>query len=198
VLEQPEGCGNQTPSARKLFLRANLIYVPNIKMKRKPKSRSVHNFGTCVWRTDAHLATCVKKIVFQCRKNRILSSASLSPQCHTACPPSFNWSENYVLCHCQTCRDIVWPAPLNSGFSHVCENLKQCPTPATSAMHRLAKHLHPQARPLTLMNNLFSQYENNLLVNMQFKATYTYTVRYPIWDCGLTKNCGHVRDMVDF
>ena len=22
--------------------------------------------------------------------------------------------------------------------------------------------------------------------------------RYPIWDCSLTKNCGHVRDMVDF
>jgi len=22
--------------------------------------------------------------------------------------------------------------------------------------------------------------------------------RYPIWICGLTKNCGHVRDMVDF
>ena len=24
------------------------------------------------------------------------------------------------------------------------------------------------------------------------------SARYPIWDCGLTKNCGQVRDMVDF
>jgi len=30
ALEQ--GCGEQTPSARKLFFRANLLYVPNIKM----------------------------------------------------------------------------------------------------------------------------------------------------------------------
>jgi len=27
-----QGCGKQTPSARKLFYRANLLYVPNIKM----------------------------------------------------------------------------------------------------------------------------------------------------------------------
>jgi len=27
-----QGCGKQTPNARKLFLRANLLYVPNIKM----------------------------------------------------------------------------------------------------------------------------------------------------------------------
>jgi len=30
ALEQ--GCGKQTPSARKLFFRANLVYIPNIKV----------------------------------------------------------------------------------------------------------------------------------------------------------------------
>jgi len=30
ALEQ--GCGKQTPSARKLFFRANLLYVPDVKM----------------------------------------------------------------------------------------------------------------------------------------------------------------------
>jgi len=30
ALEQ--GCGEQTPSARKLFVRANLLYIPNVKM----------------------------------------------------------------------------------------------------------------------------------------------------------------------
>jgi len=43
-----------TPSAMKLFFRANLLRVPHIKMYRRPRSRSVHNFGTCVYRTDAH------------------------------------------------------------------------------------------------------------------------------------------------
>ena len=51
ALEQ--GCGKQRPRARKLFFRANLLYVPNIKMQRRLRCRSVHNFGTCVWRTAA-------------------------------------------------------------------------------------------------------------------------------------------------
>ena len=46
-------CGKQTPSDRKLFFRANLPDVPNIKMYRRLISRSVHNFGTCAWRTEA-------------------------------------------------------------------------------------------------------------------------------------------------
>jgi len=32
ALEQPEGCGRQTLSARKLFSQANLLYVPDFKM----------------------------------------------------------------------------------------------------------------------------------------------------------------------
>ena len=35
ILPRPaleQGCGKQTPSARKLFFRVNLLYVPNIKM----------------------------------------------------------------------------------------------------------------------------------------------------------------------
>jgi len=37
----------------KLFFRANLLYVPNIKMQRRLKSRSVHNFSTREKRTAA-------------------------------------------------------------------------------------------------------------------------------------------------
>jgi len=51
ALEQ--SCGKQTLRDRKLFSRANFLYVPNIKMQSRSRSRSVHNFGTCVWRTAA-------------------------------------------------------------------------------------------------------------------------------------------------
>ena len=51
ALEQ--GCGEQKPSVRKLFSRANLLDVPNIKTEWRPRSRSVHNFGTCIGRTAA-------------------------------------------------------------------------------------------------------------------------------------------------
>ena len=61
ALEQ--GCGKQTPSAGKLFSRANLLYVPNIKMYRRLRSGSVHNFGTCVWRTATQWRLPEKKRV---------------------------------------------------------------------------------------------------------------------------------------
>ena len=39
--------GRRARGYRKLILRVNLLYVPNIKMQRRLRSRSVHNFGTC-------------------------------------------------------------------------------------------------------------------------------------------------------
>ena len=66
-----QDCRKQTPSARKLSFRANLLYVPNIEMQRRSRSRSVHNFGTCVWRTAAQWRL-PKKNMFRRRKNRVL------------------------------------------------------------------------------------------------------------------------------
>ena len=47
------GCGRHTPSTSIWFLRANLLYVPNIEMYRIVGSRSVHDFGTCKKNADA-------------------------------------------------------------------------------------------------------------------------------------------------
>ena len=64
--------GRRARGYRKLIFRANLLYVPNIKMQRRLRSRSVDNFGTCAWRTHAQWQNPRKKNVFRRRKNRIL------------------------------------------------------------------------------------------------------------------------------
>jgi len=50
---KPEAAEIKTPSARKLFSRTNLLYVPKFKMYRRLRSRSVHVLGTCEQRTAA-------------------------------------------------------------------------------------------------------------------------------------------------
>ena len=78
-------CRKQTPSARKLFFRANLPHVPNINMYRRLRSRSVHNFGTCVWRTAAQWRPPEKKGVSTQEKsdfaNALRSSKRKSQSC---------------------------------------------------------------------------------------------------------------------
>ena len=56
-------CGRRARGCRKLILRVNLLYVPNIKMYRRLRSGSVHNFGTCAWRTEAQWQIPGKKRV---------------------------------------------------------------------------------------------------------------------------------------
>ena len=77
ALEQ--GCGKQTPSARKLFFQANLLHVPNLVSK----CRGHWDLGLC---TTSGLAfgerrsgDFRKKNVFRRRKNRILSMRCGSP-----------------------------------------------------------------------------------------------------------------------
>ena len=67
ALEQ--SCGEQTLSARKLFFRVNLLCVPTIKMQRRPRSRSVHNFGIAFWEPQRN-----GKIRFFLRRNTFFSS----------------------------------------------------------------------------------------------------------------------------
>ena len=55
--------GRRARDYRKLSLRANLLYVPNITMYRRLRSRSVHNFGTCPLRTNARWQNPNKKRV---------------------------------------------------------------------------------------------------------------------------------------
>jgi len=45
-----------------VFVRI-LLYVPNIKMQRRLRSGSVHNFGTCAWRPNARRQNPEKKRV---------------------------------------------------------------------------------------------------------------------------------------
>ena len=59
ALEQ--SCGKQTPSASKLFSRANVLNVPDIKMYRNLRSRSVHFLGTCEMRSAAQWRRPEKK-----------------------------------------------------------------------------------------------------------------------------------------
>ena len=51
ALEQ--GFEKQTPSARKLFFQANLLYVPDVKIQKGHRPRSVHFLGMCEKRTAA-------------------------------------------------------------------------------------------------------------------------------------------------
>jgi len=74
--------GRRARGYRKLILRANLLYVPNIKMQRRLRSRSVHNFCTCAWRMHARWQNPEKK-VFRRRINRILPLHFISPSAST-------------------------------------------------------------------------------------------------------------------
>jgi len=77
-----QGCGKQTPSAGKLSFRANFLYAPNIKMQRGLRPRTVHNFGTRVWRTNAQWQL-PETNVFRRRKNQILPLRCGSPNAST-------------------------------------------------------------------------------------------------------------------
>ena len=60
--------GRRARGYRKLIFCANLHSVPNIKMQRRLRSRSLHNFGTCAWRTNARWQNLEKKTSFDAGK----------------------------------------------------------------------------------------------------------------------------------
>ena len=79
-------CSSRAAESKRQALGSyNLLYVSNIKMKRRPRSRSVHNFGTCVWRTDAQWRLPKKKRVSTQEKSDCAIALRFSKRKYRSC-----------------------------------------------------------------------------------------------------------------